>query len=114
MGDLSLNFDRREFACTHCGRRVGPSIALVDALQRMRTAIGAPLVIVSGYRCRAHNRAVGGVLRSHHLTGEAADVPRGLIRPALARASGARGIGVRDGWVIHVDAGPWPSVTFVE
>ena len=114
MGDLSLNFSRSEFVCHHCGRRVGPSMALVDVLQRMRTSIGVPLRIVSGYRCKAHNVAVDGFVRSHHLTGEAADVPRGLITVALAQASGARGIGVRDGWVIHVDAGPWPRVVFAD
>lgn len=103
MGDLSLNFSRSEFACGHCGRRVGPSLALVDVLQRMRTSMGAPLVIVSGYRCPAYNRAVGGVLKSEHLTGNAADIARGQFRPEQARAAGARGIGTRAGWVIHVD-----------
>jgi uncharacterized protein YcbK (DUF882 family) len=103
MGDLSLNFSRSEFVCSHCGRRVGPVVALVDVLQRLRTEIGAPLVIVSGYRCVEHNRKVGGTRTSEHLRGRAADFRRGLVRPEQARAAGARGIGTRAGWVIHVD-----------
>lgn len=114
MGDLSLNFSRSEFKCDHCGRLVGPSVELVNVLQRIRTNLGAPVRVVSGYRCRARNLAVGGKAYSHHLTGEAADIPRGLIHAPSARVAGAKGIGVRDGWVIHVDAGAWPNVEFVE
>lgn len=114
MGDLSLNFSRREFACSHCGRRVGPTTALVDVLQRLRTLQGKPLIVVSGYRCVAHNKSVGGVRYSEHLTGNGADIARGQFRPEQARAAGARGIGVRAGWVIHVDMRAGSPVTFQE
>lgn len=114
MGDLSLNFSRSEFTCSHCGRRVGPARELVDVLQRLRTTMGRPLVVVSGYRCVEHNKAVGGVPKSLHLKGEAADVARGQIRPAQARAAGARGIGTRAGWVIHVDVRGGAVVEFAE
>jgi DUF1009 family protein len=33
----------------------------------------------------------------------AADLPVGMVTVAVARAAGARGIGVRRGWVVHVD-----------
>lgn len=106
MGDLSLNFSKWEFTCRHCGRLVGPSLALVDVLQRLRTESGRPLKVVSGYRCTEYNRAVGGKPWSHHLTGAGADVARGQFTSSQARAAGARGIGTRAGWVIHVDVGP--------
>jgi len=43
-------------------------------LEPLRTAMGVPIHISSGYRCTALNRAVGGVSDSQHLTGEAADI----------------------------------------
>lgn len=43
-------------------------------LDPMREAWGGPLVVTSGYRCKALNRAVGGVTDSAHLYGYAADI----------------------------------------
>ena len=43
-------------------------------LEPLRTFTGKPIVISSGYRCPALNRAVGGVSQSQHLRGEAADL----------------------------------------
>ena len=34
-----------------------------------------PIIISSGYRCPALNKAVGGAKRSYHLQGRAADIP---------------------------------------
>lgn len=74
MGDLSKNFNRSEFTCQcGCGHdRV--SQVLVDLLQELRDLLDRPLVIHSGCRCETHNRAVGGVSNSAHITGEAADI----------------------------------------
>lgn len=114
MGDLALNFSRTEFKCRHCGRLVGPTRELVDVLQRMRTSTGEPLRIVNGYRCAVYNRRVGGIAHSEHLLGNAADVERGYGSVAEWRAAGARGIGVRDGGVIHVDMGLPPVGVFTD
>lgn len=38
---------------------------------------GRPITVNSGYRCPALNAAVGGVVKSQHLTGEAADITTG-------------------------------------
>ena len=108
MGDLSANFSRSEFRCPHCG------VATVDArlvtvLQRMRTRVGRPLVIVSGYRCAVQNRRVGGIPGSQHRQGRAADVPGDYGDVMAWRAAGAIGIGVRRGRVIHVDVTPGRS-----
>jgi uncharacterized protein YcbK (DUF882 family) len=73
MGTLSRNFDQREFECKCCGLYIS-SIGLVQTLQNIRDAVGAPVIINSGTRCKKHNAAVGGVANSAHLTGEAADI----------------------------------------
>jgi len=105
MGDLSANFSRREFACPHCGLSTVDQ-ALVDVLQRMRSRVGRPLVIVSGYRCTVQNRRVGGIRTSMHLRGKAADVPGDYGTREAWIAAGAVGVGVRNGRVIHVDVTP--------
>lgn len=52
--------------------------ALVDkVLGPLREAWGKPIVVTSGYRCAALNRAVGGVPTSMHLSGHAADITTG-------------------------------------
>lgn len=64
-----------------------PSTQVIEALNRLvdnvldplRDAWGAPIMVTSGYRCPALNRAVGGVARSQHLLGEAADVTTGTV-----------------------------------
>ncbi len=45
----------------------------VDILQPLRDEVG-PIVVTSGYRCLALNRAIGGAERSQHMTGQAADI----------------------------------------
>ena len=52
----------------------------VELLEPLRAFAGKPIVISSGYRCPALNRAVGGAPGSQHLSGEAAD----LHLPSLA------------------------------
>lgn len=46
----------------------------VNVLQPVRDLVGIPIDISSGYRCERLNKAVGGAVRSQHLTGEAADI----------------------------------------
>lgn len=43
-------------------------------LERIRSVLGAPITVTSGYRCQKLNRAVGGVTSSDHMTGQAADI----------------------------------------
>jgi hypothetical protein len=45
-----------------------------ELLERVRTALGAPVTITSGYRCIKLNKAVGGATTSDHARGEAADI----------------------------------------
>lgn len=49
--------------------------ALVDnVLDPLRKSYGKPIIISSGYRCEALNKAVGGAPTSEHRLGMAADI----------------------------------------
>jgi len=116
MGDLSPNFARREFACRCCGKAVVDP-RLVAALQELRDLAGAPICINSGYRCEAHNRAIGGAVRSRHRLGQAADIViEGHTVAEMYRLAGqvpafaAGGIGIYpDQGFLHVDVREWQA-----
>lgn len=74
MGDLTEHFNRAEFACKcGCGAdHISPTLAA--RLEIMRAMLGSKITITSGVRCPAHNKVVGGVENSEHLSGEAADI----------------------------------------
>lgn len=109
MGDLRQHFSRWEFVCPHCRTLEGPDDHLLDCLQRLRIAVGRPLVIVSGFRCRTYNARVGGIRTSQHLYGRAADIPGGYASLRQVRAAGFHGVGIRKGRVVHVDVTPGRS-----
>ena len=46
----------------------------IYVLEPLRMAMGHPIKIGSGFRCKALNKAVGGVSNSQHLTGQAVDL----------------------------------------
>lgn len=49
--------------------------ALVEhVLDPLRSKWGAPIIVSSGYRCPALNKAVGGATSSQHMKGMAADI----------------------------------------
>lgn len=49
-------------------------VQLAEMLERIRTVLGVPVIVTSGYRCQKLNMAVGGVTSSDHTTGQAADI----------------------------------------
>ncbi len=59
------HFSAREIACRCCGEILIWPEAL-DALEALRRAMAAPLVINSGHRCALHNARVGGAPLSLH------------------------------------------------
>lgn len=66
-------FKLDEFDCPCCGKNwINP--ALIKTLDQVREELGLPIKITSGYRCKDHNKAVGGVAGSQHVLGEAADL----------------------------------------
>lgn len=62
-----------EFKCKHCGYNVVKQ-ELIDLADKVRANWGGPLRVNSGCRCKEHNKAVGGVPSSNHITGEAVDL----------------------------------------
>ena len=76
---FSYYFKETEFICK-CGKCKAIPAALeervqllVDVLDIIRFYSG-PIIVTSGIRCTAHNKRVGGVPDSKHLTGEAVDI----------------------------------------
>lgn len=60
---------------TPAAEQIANLCALVHhVLQPLRDHYGKPVKISSGYRCPALNKAVGGVSRSQHMRGQAADI----------------------------------------
>lgn len=50
-----------------------------DILDPLRKAYGRAIIVNSGYRCAALNKAVGGASTSQHTTGCAADINAGSV-----------------------------------
>ena len=57
-------------------------ILCTQVLEPARAKYGRPIVITSGYRCAKLNAAVGGVPKSYHIKGMAADIRIDNIRDA--------------------------------
>lgn len=67
-----ISRDQR-FACPCCGKNwIDPRV--VELVRRIEDRVGQRLKVTSGYRCEAHNKAVGGSPTSSHLGGLAVDV----------------------------------------
>ena len=103
-------FTKKELECK-CG--CGACDMQSDFMRRLKYArriADIPFVILSGYRCEAHNAAVGGVDSSSHVRGYAGDIKvvsstqRFIIMRALLLAGFTR-IGVGRTF-IHADCDP--------
>lgn len=106
---VSTNFSLHEFQCTGSGQvhdHVMLCEDLLDRLQKLRTAIGRPIIINSGFRCPIRNTQVGGSPTSQHLQGRAVDIRVNGITPvqiaAAAEGVGFKGIGTYNTFV-HLD-----------
>lgn len=78
MTQLTQHFALSELDC-RCGCTVPARVLarlrrLAQALEVIRAEVGAPVMVISGYRCRARNAAVGGARASRHIQGDAADI----------------------------------------
>ena len=107
------DFSARELACPCCGELCVLERAL-DAIQRLRDALAAPLVIDSGHRCALHNARVGGAPLSQHKA-LAFDVRLDGHDPmalrAAARATGFTGFGYANTF-LHLDVRARPAHWF--
>lgn len=115
-------FNLEEFECKckdkHCAGKL-PQLQmrpqLVQALNRIREEFKEPITVTSGFRCDAHNEAVGGTKASQHRTGSAADIrpskndPGDLDRLYKLCEDEAGIVGLGDGRArgfIHIDVRP--------
>ena len=66
---------------------------ITHVLDPLRDVVGDAIIVSSGYRCEAVNKAIGGKSNSQHMRGEAADIycPSVSVR-ALLNAVLANGI----------------------
>lgn len=109
---ITENFRLSEFdcgcGCEMPGEVLGNVLDVIERLQVVRDVLGEPLFVTSGYRCEAHNKAVGGAKGSYHLTGRAVDVsaPSGVLKHKILLAAMGKdrfeGIGVNKSF-IHLD-----------
>ena len=96
-------------SCGRCGGfPVEPSEKLMRLADSVRAAAGRPMVPTSTVRCRAHNKAVGGVENSRHLLGKAMDfsIPGWSADRALElvrQQKAARYAYAIDGTHVHMD-----------
>jgi len=91
---LSPHFTLEELTASSKARELGinntpppelmPRLVLVaEMLERIRSTLGVPVIVTSGYRCEALNVKVGGATTSDHPQGHAAD----FIAPSYGTAS---------------------------
>jgi zinc D-Ala-D-Ala carboxypeptidase len=103
----------REIACPCCGQaQIWPQA--LDAFERLRRALGAPLRITSGHRCALHNARVGGAPLSLHKRLAFDIALAGQDRAALlaaARAAGFTGFGFGQNF-LHLDTRASPAHWF--
>lgn len=106
---ISRHFTKKEAVCKcGCGY-VRINDLLVHKLERLRAMLGhKPITVLSWCRCEAHNKKVGGVATSNHMTGEAVDitVPGVMLEDiaAMAQAAGFDFIKIyQDQKFVHVD-----------
>lgn len=136
MAQLSEHISEDEFRCG-CKRHELPPVMyddgylitcfdyLFETFEMLRSAVGRPLIITSGYRCKEHNKKVGGEPMSPHRFGLALDIQVKSKKEAedMAVLLGGLGRDVRIGYkkyavpTFHFDCAhfiwPRPSEFFV-
>ena len=111
-------FKESEFKCPCCGKVI-VSAWLIHLLNRIREALGLPMIVSSGYRCKKHNKKVGGKKNSAHRRGTAADIKctNSAIRYLIIKYAlevGFKRIGVSSDFIhLDVDGELPPEVLWV-
>jgi len=99
-------FTDDELRCPCCGKLI-VSAFLKHQLNRLRGSFGKAIYVNSCYRCKKHNRNVGGSPESSHLNGTAVDIKCNNSKDRfkliqLALLAGFKRIGVSKDF-IHLD-----------
>lgn len=94
MAKITPHFSAEEFACKDKDRTPYPAAwvesrlrPLCELLEIIRTRLGHPMRIMSGYRTEAYNRRIGGARASQHVQGRAADIRVDGVAPAKVHAA---------------------------
>lgn len=82
---MTKNFNLSEFQCK-CGCKMPDEVLenikeLACNLQYIRDYLDEPIKLTNAYRCKEHNRSVGGSKNSQHILGKAADIQCSNINP---------------------------------
>jgi len=82
------HFKPREFECPceDCkGLKTGLKMdsEFMTSIEHARIQAGVPFVVGSGYRCKKHNKAIGGAKDSEHAKGLAGDISFKNLRQAF-------------------------------
>ena len=111
---MTNNFSIGEFECK-CGCVMPDEVLynvvkLVNQLQTIRDVIKTPIHINSAYRCKKHNKAIGGSVSSQHILGKAADIvvrgydPSLVIYPLIEEL-------INEGHILQGGLGDYPTFT---
>lgn len=106
--NLGKWFKVKEFGCKDGSQVVFIDEYLWTTLSILRTKIGKPVIVTSGYRTPEHNKKVNGAKYSYHMRGMAADIrvngisPKELAKKLNEIVPDECGIIVYDNWV-HFD-----------
>jgi len=109
-------FQVHHFTCNHCHKNQIQQ-EILNKLQALKNHLGFDydIYITSGYRCKMHNKNIGGVANSQHILGMAADIriitkdgewlSGGEIAELVEKSGvfGDGGMGIYDSFV-HLDA----------
>ena len=105
---LTKDFSSNEFDCKCSNSSCKTTLIDLEhviTLQKLRDLVG-PLKITSGFRCKKHNKSVGGSDTSQHLKGTATDIQSKRIQPNIIQATADvmfNGVGSYDTFT-HVDS----------
>jgi hypothetical protein len=122
MAQLSEHFTLEEMIASQEGARRGldntpPADVLqhlkdmCERLEEVRTLLGAPITISSGYRSPALNAAIGGAANSAHRLGYAVDFICPGFGPPLAVCQEIEKSGLNYDQLIH-EYGTWTHLSF--
>lgn len=117
---LSDHFSLGEFLSARDPVKVVPFVVIqrlerlcLDVLEPLRTALGQPLRVTSGWRSAQYNQVIGGAKSSQHVTGDAADLIAGSDEGSLkmialaSQIESVGGLGYYPGLgFIHADQRP--------
>lgn len=121
MAKISPHFTLAELTATQTGLPNTPSndqvcnlaVLVHYVLEPLRLYMGEPIIITSGYRSAAVNKAVGGVANSQHLTGCAADIRVGTQLRGMRMFNYLRGLHYVDQCLFeHAGSAKWLHVSF--